>query len=191
MLEEGVVKARKFISASFKEWNSVVEALGRGEQMVILRKGGIIEDEGDFIPKEKEFILFPTFTHERPELLKKFFKPDEPIDRDKVVIKYWADTVLAKRLEDEKKVLALSPYHIWKDEVVLERFHRWGKDEVWCLFVRVYKLSSPVLVDMSQDYAGCKSWIQLNLSIDVSNSYPVIPDDVFERRLDEIGSIFS
>ena len=33
---------------AFKEWAMVVDALGRGEQIIILRKGGISEGRGGF-----------------------------------------------------------------------------------------------------------------------------------------------
>src|SRR2546422_3996735 len=36
------------VRAAFKEWAVVVDALGRGEQVIILRKGGIAEDRGEF-----------------------------------------------------------------------------------------------------------------------------------------------
>jgi hypothetical protein len=35
-------------SVGFKEWALVCEALGRGEQTIILRKGGIAEGRGGF-----------------------------------------------------------------------------------------------------------------------------------------------
>ncbi|SVB17570.1 uncharacterized protein METZ01_LOCUS170424, partial [marine metagenome] len=36
------------VQTAFKEWGVVVEALGRGEQIVILRKGGIAEGDSGF-----------------------------------------------------------------------------------------------------------------------------------------------
>ncbi len=52
-------------SVGFKEWALVCEALGRGEQTVILRKGGIAEGREGFSFKHREFFLFPTFFHEQ------------------------------------------------------------------------------------------------------------------------------
>lgn len=168
------------ITSAFKEWRSVIEALGRGEQIIILRKGGIIEDEGDFVPKEKYFFLFPTQTHERKENLKKVYDLDVQYNRE-IEIKYWAETVFAKKIENEETLKKLSPYHIWSDDVLLERFHRWNKDEVWCLIVRVYKLKNPVKVEMKPEYGGCKSWIDISENIDIQGSTPVIPDEDFEK----------
>src|SRR5213082_2938121 len=52
-------------SAGFKEWSLVCDALGRGRQSVILRKGGIAEGRGGFSFRHREFFLFPTFFHEQ------------------------------------------------------------------------------------------------------------------------------
>src|SRR4051794_31618838 len=54
-------------SVGFKEWALVCEALGRGEQTVILRKGGIAEGRDGFVFRHREFFLFPTFFHEQVE----------------------------------------------------------------------------------------------------------------------------
>jgi hypothetical protein len=42
----------------------VVDALARGEQVLILRKGGIHEQRGEFRVSHREFWLFPTQYHE-------------------------------------------------------------------------------------------------------------------------------
>ena len=52
-------------SIGFKEWSLVCEALGRGMQSVILRKGGIAEGREGFSFRHREFFLFPTFFHEQ------------------------------------------------------------------------------------------------------------------------------
>jgi hypothetical protein len=53
------------MSPAFKEWRVIVEALGAGEQILILRKGGIAEDGGGFELKAGKFWLFPTQFHEQ------------------------------------------------------------------------------------------------------------------------------
>src|SRR5438132_279856 len=53
--------------AAFKEWAIVVDALGRGEQIIILRKGGISEGPGGFKLDQNEFLLFPTLFHQQRE----------------------------------------------------------------------------------------------------------------------------
>jgi hypothetical protein len=52
-------------SVGFKEWSLVCDAFGRGEQSIILRKGGIAEGREGFSFRHREFFLFPTFFHEQ------------------------------------------------------------------------------------------------------------------------------
>jgi len=50
---------------AFKEWAIVVDALGRGEQIIILRKGGIAEAGGVFRVEHDRFWLYPTYAHQQ------------------------------------------------------------------------------------------------------------------------------
>ena len=55
---------------AFKEWEAIVEALGHGAQIIILRKGGIAEGRAGFKPKHPKFWLFPTGFHQQWEKTK-------------------------------------------------------------------------------------------------------------------------
>lgn len=55
---------------AFKEWAVVCAALERGQQTIILRKGGIREEAGRFTVETPEFFLMPTYEHQNSELLK-------------------------------------------------------------------------------------------------------------------------
>ena len=52
---------------AFKEWSVVVDLLGRGEQILVLRKGGISEGRDGFRIDHNEFLLFPTRFHQERE----------------------------------------------------------------------------------------------------------------------------
>ena len=52
------------MNIGFKEWTLVCDALGRGEQSIILRKGGIAEGRAGFRFQHPEFLLLPTLFHE-------------------------------------------------------------------------------------------------------------------------------
>ena len=58
------------MSVGFKEWALICEALGHGEQSIILRKGGIAEGRAGFQFKHDDFFLFPTLFHEQIAQLK-------------------------------------------------------------------------------------------------------------------------
>ena len=48
------------MSAAFKEWAIVCEALGSGRQSILIRKGGVAEGRSGFAYEHSEFFLFPT-----------------------------------------------------------------------------------------------------------------------------------
>ena len=61
---------------ALKEWAVTCQALARGEQVLLLRKGGIHEDSKDFRVIHREFLLYPTYEHQKRELL----QPAPPTD---------------------------------------------------------------------------------------------------------------
>src|SRR5580698_755612 len=120
--------------AAFKEWAIVVDALGRGEQIIILRKGGISEGRGGFQMEHERFLLFPTLFHqqresvipaaqERFDMISKNF----PL-AGKVRFELFAEVVQAKQLHSLTDAHALHGQHIWRDEVIGDRFD-WGKSK--------------------------------------------------------------
>ena len=52
---------------ALKEWAVTIAALAAGDQVLIVRKGGIGEKR--FELPHPRFYLFPTYAHQRPELL--------------------------------------------------------------------------------------------------------------------------
>ena len=60
-------------TVGFKEWAVTVSALEKGEQVVLLRKGGIREDGKYFKVEHEGFFLYPTYDHQKSELVKTEF----------------------------------------------------------------------------------------------------------------------
>ena len=60
----------------FKEWKLVCDAMERGEQSIILRKGGISEGKHGFQWLHQRFFLFPTYFHEQTTQLRLSWEPD-------------------------------------------------------------------------------------------------------------------
>ena len=60
---------------ALKEWAITCEAIGRGEQILLLRKGGIHEDSKDFRVIHREFLLYPTYEHQKADLLRPEHQP--------------------------------------------------------------------------------------------------------------------
>ena len=61
---------------AFKEWAVTVRALAEGEQLLTLRKGGIREPDKHFSLDHDRFFLYPTFDHQRNDLIRDSHLPE-------------------------------------------------------------------------------------------------------------------
>jgi hypothetical protein len=153
-------------SVGFKEWALVCEALGRGEQRVIIRKGGIAEGRDGFTFKHREFFLFPTFFHEQLDKVR-LPNPTLPERREgEIEISYFADVEDAKLITSWEEVESLEPLHVLKREVVRDRYGYGDSAGVHVAWVRVTRLERPwVLPDLPR-FGGCRSWVELPERLD-------------------------
>ena len=176
---------------AFKEWAVIIDALGRGEQILILRKGGLNEGRSGFAVEHDRFVLFPTLFHQQRESVlpaaqarfDSFAATLPPADR--VRIEYVCDVVAFRQLDSLDAVRRLHGQHIWREEVIAERFDWSQQKGIHALAVRVHRLAQPVELPMVASYGGCKSWIELEREILADGAVPVLPDDVFNRKLAE------
>jgi len=183
---------------AFKEWQVVCSALASGEQMLILRKGGIAEGREGFRWQHPQFFLFPTRFHQQAEGVRGK-RPVNPADvGDSLGLNLWAETVATTRIRDWSRVESLAPFHIWTPEVVRERF-AWGDEPgLSVALIRVRRLATPWLLNNAdrKAFGGCRSWLELpldewvaNYKQQIADAEPVITDDEFDLRSAEIRRI--
>jgi hypothetical protein len=175
---------------AFKEWAVIVDALSRGEQILIIRKGGISEGAGGFKVEYPEFVLFPTLFHQqresvlaeaqaRHDQIAAAFPPPEIVR-----VEHCAQIADWRRVESLAAAERLRGQHCWRDEVIAKRFD-WGREKnVFALAVRVLRLPQRIELPMSPTYAGCKSWIELERDIDTRDAKPVLDDAAFAQLLE-------
>ena len=147
----------------FKEWTLICDALGRGAQSIILRKGGIAEGRAGFRFQHEEFLLFPTLFHEQVAKLR--LSPTTPLPASRadgqhevffrVRVEWTADVT------DWEKVRVLAPFHLWQETEIEKRFRQDDQPGVSLAFVRVAKLATPFVFPDSPRFGGCRSWITL------------------------------
>src|SRR5437588_3314691 len=160
-------------SIGFKEWSLVCDALGRGRQSVILRKGGIVEGREGFSFRHREFFLFPTFFHEQIAKVR-IAAADIPAPGSTIAIQWYARVERAVRISSLAIAEALAPLHILSAEVVRERFGYKG-DGLNVAFVRVFEISPVWVLQNEKRFSGCRSWINL----------PPLPEMEMRTVLDE------
>src|SRR6478736_9882336 len=133
------------MSIGFKEWALICDALGRGDQSIILRKGGIAEGRAGFRFQHEDFLLFPTLFHEQVSKLK--LPPETPLparaQEGTIQIDYRVTVEWTQDISDLEVVRRLAPFHLWRDEVIEERFRYDEKEDVSLAFVRAYRLHEP------------------------------------------------
>ncbi|MEM7700042.1 MAG: DUF1802 family protein [Verrucomicrobiota bacterium] len=155
---------------AFKEWEVVIDAIAKGEQTVLLRKGGISEGRAGFQWLHPQFFLYPSRFHEQVDQVRpqtdgkpRFLAPDSG-RLEKVDFRIWIETIETGRLADWEQVCAWEPWHIWKRSTVRDRFE-WG-DEPGISYakIRAWKLPQPWLLDDRKSFGGCRSWFGLPAS---------------------------
>lgn len=165
-------------SVGFKEWALVCEALGRGEQRIILRKGGIAEGRNGFGFEHSQFFLFPTYFHEQVDRLRGCRKlPDRDIGH--VKIRYFARVTDARLMTDWAEVEALEPLHILKPDVVRERFEYGRERGLHVAFVDVFRVDPEWTLADERRFSGCRSWVDLPeppRGFSVAAAAPQFPD---------------
>ncbi|HEX8464312.1 MAG TPA: DUF1802 family protein, partial [Abditibacterium sp.] len=57
-------------NVALKEWAITCEALAQGRQLVLLRKGGLLDEDGSFSLEHGQFFLLPTYLHQEEALVK-------------------------------------------------------------------------------------------------------------------------
>jgi hypothetical protein len=176
------------MSFGFKEWALVCDALGRGEQSVILRKGGIAEGRAGFRFQHPDFLLLPTLFHEQVAKLK--LAPDTPMPAARpdgqIEVRYAARVEWTQDVTDWSKVRALAPFHLWQEAEIEKRFRQDDKQMVSLAFVRVQRLSEPFVFPDLPRYGGCRSWVELPEPPARITRLDILDEAEYHRREKEI-----
>ncbi len=181
---------------AFKEWAIVVETLAAGEQTVLLRKGGVREDGGQFHVEHREFWLFPTQYHEAERSIIPSKRPAlralaAGAETDFVSISQYATVDTVVPITDPELLARLQGRHIWAEHVLRDRFAFGREPGLHALVVRVYQRPSPVRLPIRATHGGCKSWIELETPLSTAGLAPVLHDTDFAAQRDEIRELLS
>ena len=173
------------LSIALKEWATVIRALETGRQIILLRKGGILEQgpKRQFQMDQNEFLLFPTYLHQsRGEL-----KPEiefEPASSEPGEIRITAAAKVSDiiQVKSREQIDRLDAEHIWTPSLIDMRFNYKPEKPLYLVLVRAYRLHEPVTLPNTPAYAGCKSWVPLEQPLATGNALPVLDDVKFEHQ---------
>jgi hypothetical protein len=173
---------------ALKEWAIVDRWVGSGRQVVLLRKGGIHEQRGEFEVEHREFFLFPTYVHQKAEDLVPASRGEfqalaaaAPADRTVTLAHYVV-------VEDVAKVTSLDPLRALADEHILSwpavegRFWYRNRPGLHALLLRAYRLPGPLTIPNLAAYDGCVSWVDLAEALPTAGCLPALDDAEYARR---------
>jgi hypothetical protein len=178
---------------ALKEWAVTVRSLIEGEMIMVMRKGGIIEETRDFQLIRPCFYLMPAFEHQREELLKTPYQgriagtlENWSKDADTMTIEAYAEAVQDIEVYDSETLERIFGEHIWTETFAEERLKWKKKNPLHVLLLRVYKLDQPITVPMQPTYTGCKSWVTLEDGVPNVGMTPVLSDMEFAEKVNRI-----
>jgi len=163
---------------ALKEWSNVVAALGSGEQVILIRKGGIADPT--FGLDAERFYLYPTYFHQ-----------GESDARASVTITHWCEAVRTWSIRDLDLLYRLAPLVVMPLETLESRYRFRPDQALNVIAVRTWKLATPVDVVFKEKYAGCLSWISVDEEIDIDGSTPVLTDAELDAKLKSIDAMLT
>lgn len=180
---------------AFKEWAVICRALADGRQALILRKGGIAEGGGAFRPEHARFLLYPSYFHEqhrtgiKPDLMPLLdaAEADRP-PAGRLRLTHFATVGGVTHVTNLDAALALDPLHGWTADTVRQRFH-YRTPGLYVLGVRVYRLAEPLEAAERPEYAGCKTWVELDAGASTEGATPVMTDAAFADYLGRVNAV--
>ena len=161
---------------ALKEWSNVVAALARGEQVILIRKGGIADTK--FGLEAERFYLYPTYFHQ-----------GESEDRASVNVTHWCEVVQTWTTHDRDSLERLAPLVILPGETLTARYAFRPEQALFVIAVRVWELRQPAQVRFRDAYAGCRSWISVDDQIDVEGSWQVLDETQLQAKIAAVGEL--
>ena len=182
-------------STALKEWATVLEAMARGEQVLLIRKGGLIEPGSGFELVADAFLFHPTFEHQavaylRPEF-QRYFEEASAHRSPSGEVRFELAGVAAGswQVSDPGAIERLREFHIYNDAFTTQRLKWQPEMPLVIAAVRVFRLPAPQVIPVAPHYAGCKSWVQLEASVPLQGARPIIDDATFGVRLQELRAL--
>jgi len=166
---------------AFKEWAAICHALAAGKQALIVRKGGVAENQGEFCLEHKRFWLFPTYLHQQEDGLREDARPflaDVLAHRPPqgtVRLSHFAEVTGVYHVHELLPALMIAHLHYYSDETIRKRF-AYRTPGLFVFSVRVYRAATVHEIADTERYQGCRSWVELDAPLADEGATPVMTD---------------
>ncbi len=168
------------VNVALKEWDVQTRALELGRVALLMRKGGIVEQRGEFSLEHQKFWFYKTFLHQNEAELRPEYQDllRENPNFGSVELSSFAVVEKTWKLEDLAIIRQLETHNALTADALERKYHYRNKPFVHALLLRVYTCE-PVLLEETPEYAGCVSWVQLEQNLEARNAQPVLSDQDF------------
>ena len=177
------------VTTALKEWAVAVKALREGRQVLLVRKGGISEETRHFKIVSERFLLFPTYEHQRRDLLQPPYQAGldavlaAPRDPSRIRLDTWAELTDLFEVTESAQVEALAPFYCFSEQYAEERLRWRPRKPLLIMAVRAYRLASPLEIDALPEYGGCKSWLTLPVDVARDDLKPALDDAAYAAQI--------
>jgi hypothetical protein len=173
---------------ALKEWTVICRALAEGRQSLLIRKGGIAESSGEFEVEHRRFWLFPTYVHQQKAgIVPEAASLLEQVEADRpppgiVRLTHFAEAVGIYHIRELADAWKLAGMHCWSHETLQSRFE-YRRPGLFIMAVRVYRASQLFDLPDTAEYAGCRSWVELERALPTEGATPVREEQAFAEVL--------
>jgi hypothetical protein len=178
---------------ALKEWAVMVDALGCGDIIAIVRKGGIRDRHG-FSLRHGRFVFYPTRFHQSTDLLTRPLV--SRLERSHaamapsghVRIEYVAHVAMCFAVTEVARIALVHQEIGLSLGAVHSRFF-YREPGLTLTALRVERLKNPIVVPELRRYGGCVSWLELDDEIpcDIDDVAPVMSESEFQERLQALA----
>ncbi len=178
------------MNVALKEWDAQIQILESGQTTLLIRKGGIVEQRGEFTLEHTKFWFYPTFLHQNHGELRNEFHGllRENPQVGKVELRSYAEVIATYKLEDLPTIRQLETSNALNADALERKYHYRNKPYVHALLLRVYTTQPTILLE-TPEYAGCVSWVNFEQNIMPINPQPALPETVFLEQQKKLEAI--
>jgi hypothetical protein len=181
--------------ALLKEWAITNAALGQARQIVLLRKGGLLDEDGSFTLEHDAFWLMPTWFHQERGLVKTEHlnlweqTPRAADEGPKIgCLRHFARVAQVWQLHEDAENALVQVPHVWSRLYLDQRFSYQAEKPLLCAALRVWELEVPLRYELRPQDTGCRSWIETENPLE-AQARPVLCEDEFQARLSEVNRL--